>query len=213
VNVVKNIAGEIEVVLFDLGGVLVEMHGVPTMLAWLNNAISADELWRLWLSSPVVRDFETGRIGPNEFADRIIQEMSLPVGRDEFLNTFSGWVSGLYPGALELVRNVPERFTRATLSNTSILHWARLMKECELEDVFHRHFASHLTGRIKPDPEAFQFVIESLGCRPSAIFFLDDNSLNVEAAKKVGMHAVRTKGLVEAGHALAEAGILHPARV
>jgi glucose-1-phosphatase len=212
VNDVKNIAGEIEVVLFDLGGVLVEMHGVPTMLAWLNNAISADELWRLWLSSPVVREFETGRTGPDEFADRIIQEMSLPVAREEFLSVFSGWVSGLYPGALELVRSVPERFTRATLSNTSILHWARLMKEYELEDVFHRHFASHLTGRIKPDREAFQFVVESLGCRPSAIFFLDDNLLNVEAAKAIGIHAVQTTGSAEARHALAEAGILSSAR-
>lgn len=209
----KNIASEIEVVLFDLGGVLVEMHGVPTMLAWLNNSVNADELWKLWLSSPVVREFETGRTGPDEFADRIIQEMSLPVGRKEFLIAFSTWVSGLYPGALELVRSVPERFTRATLSNTSSLHWTRLMKEYELENVFHRHFASHLTGRIKPDPDAFQFVIESLDCRPSAIFFLDDNSLNVEAAKTVGMHAVRTKGLVEARHALVEAGILSPVQV
>jgi HAD superfamily hydrolase (TIGR01509 family) len=210
---VKNIAGQIEVVLFDLGGVLVEMHGVPTMLAWLNHSVSADELWKLWLTSPVVRGFETGRTGPDEFADRIIQEMSLPVGREEFLNTFSGWVSGLYPGALELVRSVPARFTRATLSNSSVLHWARVMNEFELEGVFDRHFASHLTGKIKPDPEAFQFVIESLGCRPSAIFFLDDNSLNVEAAHTAGMHAVRTKGLVEARNALREAGILSPVQV
>lgn len=210
--IVRNVAGEIEVVLFDLGGVLVELHGVGTMLSWLDHRLSADELWKLWLSSPVVRQFETGRVAPDEFADQIIHEMSLPVGKEEFLITFTSWVSGLFPGAMELVRRVPARFTRATLCNTSVLHWPRLMKEYELEHAFHHHFASHLTGRIKPDHEAFQHVLDTLDCRPSAVFFLDDNSLNVEAAKKAGMHAARVRGPAEASRALVEAGIVTPAR-
>lgn len=210
-SMVRNVAGEIEVVLFDLGGVLVELHGLPTMLAWLDNRLSAEDLWKLWLSSPVVRQFETGRAAPDEFADQIIREMSLPVGKEEFLSTFTSWVSGLYPGALELVGSVPARFTRATLCNTSVLHWPRLMKELELEQAFHHHFASHLTGRIKPDPDAFQHVLETLDCKSSSVFFLDDNTLNVEAAQKVGMHAVRVRGPEEARHALAEAAIVSPA--
>lgn len=211
-GIVRNVAGEIEVVLFDLGGVLVELHGVGTMLAWLDNKVSVDELWKLWLSSPVVRQFESGRAGPEEFADQIIREMSLPVGKAEFLSTFTSWVSGLYPGALELVRSVPERFTRATLCNTSVLHWPRLMNDLELDQAFHHHFASHLTGRIKPDPEAFQHVLDTLDCKPSSVFFLDDNSLNVEAAKKIGIHAVRVRGPAEASRALTETGIVTPAR-
>lgn len=197
-------------VLFDLGGVLVELKGVPTMLTWLGNNVSVDELWRMWLSSPVVRRFETGRAAPDEFADEIIRAMSLPVGKEEFLSAFSSWLTGLYPGALDLVRSVPERFTLATLSNTSVLHWSRLMTEFKLEEAFDSHFASHLTGRIKPDAEAFEHVADTLGCKSSAIFFLDDNTLNVEAAKKVGMHAVRVQGPTEAQRALAEAGIVAP---
>lgn len=204
----KNVAGEIDVVLFDVGGVLVEMKGVPSMLAWLDHKISVEELWALWLSSPVVRKFETGRINPDEFADQIIREMSLPVSREIFLVAFRGWLEGLYPGALELVRSVPPRFRRATLCNTSVLHWPRLMSEFELEHAFHHHFASHLTGRIKPDREAFQQVMDTLDCKPSTVFFLDDNSLNVEAARQIGMRAVRVKGPSEARHALSEAGII-----
>ncbi len=201
-------ADEIDVVLFDVGGVLVEMKGVPTMLAWLDNKVKVDELWALWLSSPVVREFERGRIEPNEFADQIIREMSLPVTQEEFLSAFRGWLEGLYPGALELVYSVPASFQRATLCNTSVLHWPRLMSEFELEHAFHHHFASHVTGRIKPDREAFQHVVDTLRCTPGAVFFLDDNSINVEAAQKVGMRAVRVKGPGEARHALTEAGIL-----
>jgi glucose-1-phosphatase len=134
--------------------------------------------------------------------------MSLPVNPEEFLSAFRGWLEGLYPGSLELVRSVPERFRRATLSNTSVLHWQRAMSEFELEDAFDYHFASHVTGRIKPDREAFQHVIDTMDCKPSAVFFLDDNSLNIEAARKAGMHAVRVKGPSEARQALTEAGIL-----
>jgi glucose-1-phosphatase len=205
---VRNIAREIEVVLFDVGGVLVEMKGVPTMLAWLDHKISVEKLWRLWLSSTAVREFETGRIEPSDFADQIIREMRLPVSDEEFLSAFRGWLEGLYPGALELVYSVPERFRRATLCNTSVLHWPRLMSDFELEHAFHHHFASHMTGRIKPDEDAFQHVVDTLGCKSSAIFFLDDNRLNVEAARKIGMRAVQVQGPTEARYALTEAGVL-----
>ena len=204
----KNLANEIEVVLFDLGGVLVELLGMNTMLGWLNNKLTPEEFWSLWLSSPVVRQFESGRASPDEFAEQIISDLALPVGKQDFLATFTSWAAGLYPGALDLVRSVPEKFTRATLCNTSVLHWSRLMNEFELEPAFHHHFASHITGRLKPDQEAFEHVIESLACKASSVFFLDDNRLNVEAAQRSGMRAVRVNGSAEARSALVEAGIV-----
>lgn len=201
-------SAKIEVVLFDLGGVLVELTGESTMLRWLGNQITIDDLWAKWLTSAVVRDFERGRVAPDIFADQIIQEMSLPVTRQEFLPLFTGWIAGLYPGALDLVNSVPAGIVRATLANTSVLHWPRLMNDFALEGAFHHHFPSHLTGRIKPDEEAFQHVIETLGCRPGAVLFLDDNKLNIETAKTMGMHVACVKGPVEARQALTEAGIL-----
>jgi len=203
-----NTAKEIQVVLFDLGGVLVELKGVPTMQSWLNHRVSLEELWALWLSSPVVRRFETGRSTPAEFAEQIILEMSLPVSPEEFVANFRSWVVGLLPGALDLVRSVPSRFTRATLSNNSDPHWRRLMTEFDLQDAFDHHFASHLTGKIKPDREAFQNVLDTLGCGADSVFFLDDSTLNVKAARDVGMHAVQVRGPAEAKQALVEAGIL-----
>ncbi len=201
-------AYQIEVVLFDLGGVLVELTGVPTMLGWLGNRMTAEELWTLWLTSPIVRDFERGRLAADLFADQIIREMSLPVEQKEFLLTFTSWVAGLYPGALELVNSLPAGLVRATLANTSVLHWPRLMKDLELERVFHHHFPSHLTGRIKPDQEAFQHVINTLGCPPGAVLFLDDNRLNVETAQRIGMHAAHVQGPEQAREALLRTGLL-----
>jgi HAD superfamily hydrolase (TIGR01509 family) len=207
-HMAANIAGEIQVVLFDVGGVLVELSGVATMLAWMNNSVSVEELWRLWLSSPAVRQYETGLVTADEFAGRIVREMRLPVSEEEFLAAFIAWPRGLLPGALDVVRSVPAQFKRATLCNTCSLHWPRVMKELDLEHAFDHHFASHLTGKIKPDKEAFEHVAATLRCKPSAIFFLDDNTLNVEAARKVGMHAAQVKGPAEARAALITAGVV-----
>jgi HAD superfamily hydrolase (TIGR01509 family) len=201
-------AGKIQVVIFDLGGVLVDMRGVPTILEWMENRFTAEQLWTHWLSSPTVRDFERGRVSADSFAEGIIGELRLPVAPADFLAAFTGWMAGLYPGALELVRSLPVGLTRATLANTSSLHWPRIMEEFELEQAFHHHFPSHLTGRIKPDAEAFQHAIESMGCAPGTALFLDDNRPNVDTARSLGMHAVQVKGPAQARQALVEAGIL-----
>lgn len=199
---------KIRVVLFDLGGVLVELSGVPVMLEWMGDRTSPENLLKIWLKSPVVRAFETGQITAEEFADELITEMLLPVERDRLLGEFARWPRNLFPGALELVGRVPPRYLRATLSNTNALHWPRLMTEMGLGQVFDHHFASHLTGKIKPDEEAFHHVADKLGCRVDEILFLDDSPLNVEAASTVGMQAVQVKGTMAAEQALAQFGIV-----
>ena len=59
---------DIRVLLFDVGGVLVELGGVEAMLGWLDNRLTPDQLWRRWLESENVRQFETGRIDAPQFA-------------------------------------------------------------------------------------------------------------------------------------------------
>jgi FMN phosphatase YigB (HAD superfamily) len=198
----------ITVVLFDLGGVLVELAGVQTMLEWLGGRVSQEELWKMWLQSPAVRAFETGRTDAAGFADELIAEMALPVAREKLLEEFTLWPRGLFPGALALVRQIPSRYTRATLSNSNAVHWPRLMKELQLAGAFDHHFASHLICRVKPDEEAFHHVTSSLRCDAAQILFLDDNKLNVEAAASVGMNAVQVKGVAAAERALRKAGVL-----
>jgi putative hydrolase of the HAD superfamily len=77
-----------------------------------------------------------------------------------------------------------------------------------LADAFDHHFASHLIGKIKPDEDAFQHVIDALDCEPSAILSLDDNRLNIETAQGLGMKAIQVKGVQEAERVLVEAGVI-----
>ena len=110
--------------LFDVGGVLVELGGVEVILAWLGNRLTADELWHRWLQSVAVRRFETGQIDASEFAAGVIAEFGLAVEPKQFLESFIGWPTGLYPGTLELLSRIPRRYRRALLSNSNPLHLA-----------------------------------------------------------------------------------------
>jgi HAD superfamily hydrolase (TIGR01509 family) len=199
---------DIQVLLFDVGGVLVELSGVETMLEWLGRRVTADELWRMWLQSVPVRQFETGRIDAAEFAAGVISEFDLPIEPQPFLEAFIGWPTGLYPGTLEMLDRIPRSYRRAILSNTNSLHWPRVLGEMRLGAAFEHHFVSHLTGRIKPDSDAFEHVVESLGCVPAQVLFLDDNSLNIESAQRFGMHAIRVRGAAETHAVLTEFGII-----
>jgi FMN phosphatase YigB (HAD superfamily) len=201
-------AGSVQVVLFDVGGVLVELTGVPALLSWTGNRLTHEEILVWWLSSDIVRSFETGKSSPAEFADGLIRELDLPMEREDFIVEFGLWATGLFPGALDLVREIPREYTRAILSNSNVLHWPRFIDEWGLGDIFDYTFASHLIGKIKPDEDAFHHVVDALGCDASAVLFLDDNILNVEAARRIGMQAIQVKGVSDARGVLYEAGVL-----
>jgi glucose-1-phosphatase len=199
---------DIQVVLFDVGGVLVELGGVATLLGWLGARITLPQLWTLWLRSPSVRAFETGRIDAAQFAAGVLAELRLDIDAELFLESFARWPSAVYPGALEMIGRIPSHYRRALLSNSNVLHWRRVLDELGLGALFEHQFASHLMGKIKPDAEAFEHVLASLDCQPAQVLFLDDNQLNVEAAHGIGMHAQLVRGAHEAQHSLQQAGII-----
>lgn len=75
------------------------------------------------------------------------------------------------------------------------MQWPILMEQRDLVGTFNHHFASHLTGKIKPDEEAFEHVLTTLGCKGPEMLFLDDRQLNVAPAERVGMTACRYRDL------------------
>ena len=198
----------IDVVLFDLGGVLIELGGAEE-LGRLVGEPSEDELWRRWLSCPWVRRFERGRCEAEEFSVGMIESWGIDLSPDAFLEAFTAWPKGLYPGAEELVAGLGRHVRTACLSNTNRLHteleWS---SGSSVSSLFDACFFSHEIGLVKPDREAFDHAVAGLASPAESILFLDDNQINVDAARAAGLRAERAKGPVEARTALAAHGIL-----
>ncbi|HEB87974.1 MAG TPA: HAD family phosphatase [Deltaproteobacteria bacterium] len=197
----------INVVLFDLGGVLVELGGMGD-LRFLASDARDDELWRRWLECPWVRRFERGECDAETFARGIVEAWSMPITPSAFLETFAAWPRGWLPGARELVESMLSDLRIGCLSNTNALHAERHWTRLGIPELFEERFLSHEMGVVKPDREIFDRVVETLGCPAEAVLFLDDNQINVEGARAAGLHAERVRGPSEARRALVDRGLL-----
>ncbi len=199
---------KLSVILFDLGGVLVELPDRPILADWVDHALPSEQKLSGWLTSPAAKAFEKGEISAARFADELVNEMKLSIAPEEILAYFTFWPKGLFPGTKALIERILPQYSLAIFSNTNELHWPRLMGEMELEGCFDYYFASFKIGMAKPDPAAFQYVVEALSCEPSEILFLDDSQMNVDAARLVGMNAERVCGIGQVETVLAENGAL-----
>jgi putative hydrolase of the HAD superfamily len=149
----------VDVVLFDLGGVLVDFGGVEPMKA-LAGIDSDEELWRRWLACPWVRRFERGHCVAGEFAAGMVDEWRLTIGPDEFLAGFRAWPGRVFPGAEQLVAETRRVVPVGCLSNTNALHWDEYGPRWRDFDF---QFLAFELGAVKPDREIFDRVADAVG--------------------------------------------------
>lgn len=193
--------------LFDFGGVLLHLNDPVETFGFGN---SRDEFNRLWLMSPAVRAHETGEIGPDEFAERMIADLQLPYSSREFIQRFDSWPAGVSAATNAVVQSVPTMIECAILSNTNALHWHKQDIERDLGGRITRTFLSFETGHIKPDEHAFLHVLEKTGHGAKDILFLDDNPLNIAAGSALGMRSRLCPGVDALRSVLKAEGIIQP---
>jgi HAD superfamily hydrolase (TIGR01509 family) len=197
---------DVEIVLFDLGGVLIDPGGVGQMRT-LSGIESDEELWHRWLTCPWVHSFESGTCTPQDFAAGVVADWELSISADQFLTEFRSWTADPLPGADEIVRHVQRVVPTGCLSNTNALQWDVFSKWPVLDEFDFRLLSFEL-GVAKPDPAIFEIVAERLPSPRGKVLFLDDNVLNTDAAMAAGFQAVHVRGVDEARRALVRVEIL-----
>lgn len=193
--------------MFDVGGVLIHLDGVPALSKSLGGQRTEDEIHKLWTSSPSVIAHETGKISEDEFAIGVVNDLKLNMTPSEFLSDFANWVSRPFPGTFELLDALPRGLTAAALSNTSAIHWERI-ESIGLAGKFDHVFLSHEIGHIKPHIEPFEIALEALRTPANEVVFLDDNFDNVETALSMGFRAHRVASATNARTVLYEYGVV-----
>lgn len=179
---------QISAILFDIGGVLVELNGLPSIAKLLNSQQSYDVIYDRWMSSPSVIAHETGQIDGQIFAIGAVRDLDLSISPDAFLTNFATWIVGLFPDTLRLLNAIPDHMTVAALSNTSPTHWQKV-EETGLPQQFDALFLSHEIGHLKPASPSFEAVLNQLNLSAEQVIFFDDNINNVNAANALGFKA------------------------
>ena len=200
-------ADPVDLVLFDLGGVLIEIPGVRVMLE-LTGIESEQDLWRRWLTCRWVRRFESGGCSETEFAAGLVADWRLELSPAAFLAAFQDWPVGPLPGAADLVAQTRATVATGCFSNTNALHWHGHIAAWPLASLFDYRFLSFELGVLKPDVAAFAQVASLLKVPAERVLFLDDNAMNVAGAAEAGFQAARVAGVDEARQVLADAAVL-----
>jgi putative hydrolase of the HAD superfamily len=196
----------IKVILFDLGGVLVELGENPVPPDWLPN----DTKFNLseWFSSETARSFEKGLVSPRQFAEALKRDLKIEASPESIILHFTHWPRGVFAGVHELLGRIYNNHRLAVLSNTNSLHWPRITGVFNISNYFEYMFSSHLLHMAKPEPEIFEYVISKLNVDPGKILFLDDNPKNVSVSNKLGMRGFHTMGIQQVQKVLSEVGII-----
>lgn len=176
---------KISAILFDIGGVLIELNGLPSIAKLLNSNQSYDTIYKKWMASPSVIAHETGKMQADEFAIGAVNDLDLTITPQAFIENFSTWIVGTFPDSIELLQAIPSHITLAALSNTSPTHWARV-ESTGLHQNFQHLFLSHEIGHLKPAAPSFQIVLDQLALPAEEIIFFDDNIDNVQASINMG---------------------------
>jgi putative hydrolase of the HAD superfamily len=101
---------------------------------------------------------------------------------------WDAWV--LDAQVLALVDRVRQRYRVAMLSNaTDALDGVLAERYC-VADRFEFIGNSARLGVAKPNPAAFQAVLERLQLKPEEVVFVDDRADNITAAAALGLHVI-----------------------
>jgi len=196
------------VLLFDLGGVLVEFSGVHDVSPLLQVRASEDDIRARWSNCRHTEAFRLGKLSRQEFAERFVRDWGLNVTPERFLLEFRCWSRCLLPGAAELLESLRPRFRLAALSNSNELHWERNTQDLGVTGLFELAFSSHQFGLAKPAAEFYLLALKRLGVSPDAVLFFDDVPAHVAAASALGIRSFQVNGIQDLRSCLAKEGIL-----
>lgn len=177
------------VLLFDLGGVLVDIahyRELRTLKSWSGPDQGLRELWARCEASHAL---ESGRMTAEAFGACAVRELGLELAPQAFVESFKTWTRDFYPGALAMLAELRKSYRVGCLSNSNALHWGP-----RFEAPFDFAYSSHLIGHMKPDAAAFEHVLRQQKLDPAAVCFFDDSEANVAAARRLGMQAHHVLG-------------------
>ncbi len=196
----------VEALLFDLGGVLVEIDFDRALAHWAKaSGTSVERLRERFRPDEPYQRHERGEIGEREYFAALRDAMGLDIPDEDFE---AGWGSifvGEVPGIRPLVRSLESKAPLYVFSNTNVSHqrvWTA--RYAGLLESFRRVFASCELGKRKPAPEAFHAVAQAIDVPPEHILFFDDSLENVNGALAVGMQAVHVRSIEDIEAAIAQ---------
>jgi putative hydrolase of the HAD superfamily len=189
----------IRALICDFGGVLTTPLSAGFYAYQEEAGISIEELGRAMQRAsgvdgePPLFALERGEITEQEFARRLGEQLD---GGFDLVRLRELYFERIEPNRpmIDYVARVRSRGVRTALLTNNVREWEPLWraKLPELDDLFEVVVDSAFVGMRKPERRIYELTLERLGgVAASDCVFVDDLDVNCEAARGLGMTAVR----------------------
>jgi len=182
----------IRAVIFDMGGVLLRSEDNQPrqqLASWLG--ISTEELLHQVFGGESAQRATVGEISEQQHWRNVQAHFGLNDAQMvEFQRLF--WAGDRVDGKLlQFIDGLRPQLRTALLSNAWDSARTVLNQRYGALYVFDEVIFSAEVHLAKPDPAIYQLILGRLGMQPQETVFVDDFVENIEAAKQLGIHAIR----------------------
>jgi HAD superfamily hydrolase (TIGR01509 family) len=189
---------KIEAVIFDLGGVLINLDYERTSEAFKQLGMTHfDETYSQLQQTDLFDRFEIGEISSFHFINRVLDQLPAGISGNKVVHAWNAMILDFPVERLEWLLKLKQEKRIFLLSNTNTLHMEKVRRSLEsavghqrLEDYFETVYLSCEVGMRKPHPEIFQHVCRIEALDPATTLFIDDTLQHVEGARKAGLNAL-----------------------
>jgi putative hydrolase of the HAD superfamily len=190
---------EISNILFDLGNVIIDIdiHGAKErLLALLDHNIDQEKMEKE--VETLIHNYEKGIVSTDFFIKGLIRFAQPGVAAQDVRQAWNSMLVDIPRYRLTMLEKLKQDFTILALSNTNPLHIEWVYNHLETrygildfeKRFFHEAYYSHIIGYRKPNPSAFQFVIDREMITPGRTLFIDDYGPNIKTANSLGFQTV-----------------------
>ena len=183
-------------VLFDLGGVIIEINPRACFEHWAGRAgVDIKELDARWLLDEAYKAHEVGAITFAEYTQRLSARLAIELTHDDWRDGWNALFVGPFRDVAAALAAAASRIPTYCYTNTNAEHqaaWQSLYGDT-LEP-FEKIYVSCEIGRRKPDVDSYLWVADDMGLAPGDIMFLDDSRENIDGAAAAGFQTLHVTG-------------------
>jgi 2-haloacid dehalogenase len=202
-------AAEIDAVVFDLGGVLIDWN--PRHL--YRQLFDDKEAMEDFLATICTLEWHVAHDLGQSTAESCA---ALALEHPEHASMIRAWADrseDMIGGAIDEVVEILAELRAAgvpcyVLSNMETETFPLRLERFDFLHWFDGHVISGQEGLVKPDPKIFRRMLRRFDLQPSRTLFIDDSATNVEAAKEIGINAVRFESPAQLRVHLEQIGLL-----
>ena len=202
-------AADVDAVVFDLGGVLIDWNPRHLYRRLFNDDVAMEE----FLTTICTLEWHVAHdLGHS--IDESCAELALV--HPEHAPMILAWaergedmIAGPIDGSVEILAELKAAGVPCyVLSNMERETFPLRLERFEFLHWFDGHVISGQEGVIKPDPSIFQRLLQRFDLPPARTVFIDDSAINVEAAAEIGIHAIHFESPAQLRADLEELGAL-----